>query len=577
MRDPDALVHGFSFSGHAGAIAAHAEEEVLPALLRVEAAVQGGLHAVGFLSYDAAPGLNPDLTAQRQEDFPLLRFDLYRNRRSSPSPTGSGSHATSDWSPTVSETEYLAKVAEIRELIEAGDCYQVNFTLAERFQFNGDPCSFFRSLARSQPTPFAAYFQAGRYRILSASPELFFSLNGDRLTTKPMKGTASRGRWSQEDRQAKQDLLLNQKERAENLMIVDLLRNDLGIVSETGSVEVPSLFDVETLPTVHQMTSTVTSRLRKGATLTDVLKALFPCGSITGAPKRRSMEIIAELEPEPRGLYTGCIGYVSPGAEVSFSVAIRTAVIDMETGSGRLGIGSGITHDSRGAAEYAECLAKGAFARKAPLDLDFHLIESLLHEKDGYFLLERHLNRLEESAAYFGIPFSRLETRQLLEEQARPLEGQHKVRLLLFPDGQLRWEATPLHQTATGPNGIREVPVGIARHNVDAGNRLLYHKTSLRDLYRKELALRPDCSEVIFANDRGEVTEGTYTNVVARIGGAMVTPPLSCGLLPGVFREELLERGEITERPLSLTELREAEELYVINSVRRWQRAVLID
>ncbi|MBJ6726976.1 aminodeoxychorismate synthase component I [Geomesophilobacter sediminis] len=569
-RQPSqAYVHGCTFSGPAGTVTATTQGEVIPALRRIEAAVAQGLHAAGFISYEAAAGLNPHLTTKPpQGDFPLLRFDFYENRRRQPVPGPADECATSSWSPTLAEPEYLAAVTRIRELIAAGDCYQVNFTLAERFRFSGAPAALAATLLGNQPTEYGSYLEADRYRIVSASPELFFSLRDGQLTARPMKGTAPRGRWIEEDRELAAGLRENAKERAENLMIVDLLRNDLGMVSETGSVTVPTLFEVETLPTVHQMTSTVISRLKQGATLTDVMQALFPCGSITGAPKRRSMEIIAELERDPRGMYTGCIGYVSPGGEAQFSVAIRTAVLDLETGTGVLGIGSGITHDSKAAAEYAECLAKGSFARQQKRE--FHLIESLLHDEGGYFLLERHLKRLEESATYFGFPFPVAEARDLLEAQARGWEGRNKVRLLLFPDGTWHCEAAPL------PEGAPEVNVVLARQSVDSRNRFLYHKTSLRELFSKELAARPDCGEVFFVNERGEITEGSYSNIVVRIGGKLITPRLSCGLLPGVFRSQLLECGEIQEGTITVEDLHGAEELYMINSVRKWRRAKLV-
>lgn len=564
---PMSFVHGFFFSLPAGEVAAFAPEEVLPALAEVERRVAQGLHAAGFISYEAASGFTPHLTTRSLHGFPLLRFDLYHEKIAAPFVSQPGEFGTSSWSTTLTEPEYLEAVEEIRELIAAGDCYQVNLTMARRFRFSGALAPFFAQLIRSQPTPYAASLEAGRFRILSASPELFFSLKDGVITTRPMKGTASRGRWFEEDRQASLGLKASAKERAENLMIVDLLRNDLGIVSKTGSVTVPKLFEIETLPTVHQMTSTITSRLRPGAGLADILRALFPCGSITGAPKRKSMEIISRLEKHPRGLYTGCIGYVSPES-AQFSVAIRTVVIDMATGEGILGVGSGITHDSKATSEYAESLAKGRFAQEKPRE--FHLIESLLYDESGYFLRERHLRRLERSASYFSFAYPEKEVRATLETAADRLNGIHKVRLTLHRDGSLQCESAPLAAS-------KEVNLALARSVTDPADRFLYHKTSLRETYEKEAATRTDCQEVLFANHLGEITEGSYSNVVLRLDGKLVTPALGCGLLPGVFREELLERGEIEERILTLDDLRAAEELYVINSVRKWRRARLLE
>jgi para-aminobenzoate synthetase/4-amino-4-deoxychorismate lyase len=352
-------------------------------------------------------------------------------------------------------------------------------------------------------------------------------------------------------------------------MIVDLLRNDMGMVSQTGSVRVASLFDVESHPTVHQMTSTIESRLREGVGALELLQALFPCGSVTGAPKRRSMEIIAQLEGEPRGLYTGCIGYLSPGGEARFSVAIRTAVLDLKAGEGEIGIGSGITYDSVPEDEYRECLSKARFARE--LVPEFQLIESLLHD-GGYFLLERHLERLERSAAYFSFALQPEAPRRALEETAAALAvgKSYKVRLLLSRDGSLACEAAPIEAAAT------EATAGFAAARVDSQDRFLYHKTTLRDRCRDELAARPELDEVIFENERGEVTEGANSNIVARIEGRYLTPPLASGLLPGTFREELLAEGTIEERVLTRVDLEGAEALFLINSVRKWRPAALM-
>jgi para-aminobenzoate synthetase/4-amino-4-deoxychorismate lyase len=387
-----------------------------------------------------------------------------------------------------------------------------------------------------------------------------------------MKGTASRGRWYEEDQALRDSLRESAKERAENLMIVDLLRNDLGMVAETGSVQVPSMFDVETLETVHQMTSTVTARLRPGLGVSDIMRALFPCGSVTGAPKQRTMDIIRELECSQRGIYTGCIGYISPGAEAVFSVAIRTVVIDREDGAAELGVGSGITWDSRPAAEYDECLAKARFATERPVE--FRLVETILFEPadSGYFLLERHQARLSRSAARFGFTFPLRESRARLETLAATLMRRHKVRLLLARNGALELEAAPINPDPQGA----ELTVTFASAAVDSADPFLYHKTTHRPLYAAELTRRTDCVDVIFTNERGEVTEGANHNLVARIDGRLVTPPLFCGLLPGTLREELLERGELVESVIMREELARAEELWLINSVRGWRRVRLV-
>jgi len=566
--DAPAFVHGFSFSGRVGEVSAASPEEVVPALRLLEELVAGGLHAAGFICYEAASALNGDLTSCAPGGLPLLWFGLFEERRADPFPAESEPYRTSDWEPSLGEEEYAGAVAAIRELIAAGDCYQVNLTMRQRFSFSGSPRSFFGELRRCQPTPYSCYLETGSYRILSASPELFFSLSGGVLTTRPMKGTAPRGRWWEEDEAEKLRLRGSPKELAENLMIVDLLRNDMGMVSGTGSVQVASLFDVETHATVHQMTSTVTSRLEQGIGPLGLFRALFPCGSVTGAPKRRSMEIIAGLEGAPRGLYTGCLGYLSPGGEAQFSVAIRTVVLDTASGRGELGIGSGITYDSNAAGEYAECLAKGRFARER--GRDFHLIESLLYD-GGYFLLERHMERLAHSAAYFGFPLEPGAAQGALQAFAAGRVGKEKVRLLLFNDGRIGCESAPIAEPAL------DATAAFATVAVDSADAFLYHKTSWRGVYAGELARRPDLAEVIFLNERGEATEGSSSNVVALLDGELLTPPISSGLLPGVFRGELLALGSIRERVLTRRDLESAEQLYLINSVRKWRQVRLVE
>jgi para-aminobenzoate synthetase/4-amino-4-deoxychorismate lyase len=388
-----------------------------------------------------------------------------------------------------------------------------------------------------------------------------------------MKGTAGRGKNVGEDEEIAALLQRDEKERAENLMIVDLLRNDLGRISENGSVTVNSLFDVETFETVHQMTSTVSSRLRPDVGLVDMFRALFPCGSITGAPKKRSMEIIAELEDVPRGLYTGCIGYISPVmSQAVFSVAIRTVVIDKEYGTGVLGVGSGITWYSSPDAEFEECLAKGNFAQNIPRG--FTLIESLLFEKgSGYFLLERHLDRLAHSADYFGFQFDPGPVRTSLEKCAYDISESSKVRLLLTRDGSVAIEVVPL--VSSSSTSCPTSWVTFADQPIDSSNRFLYHKTSNREMYRLELEKKPDCVDVIFLNERGEVTEGANNNIVIRKDGILLTPPVTCGLLPGTLRAQLLETGEVSEGVIMPADVAQADEIYLINSVRKWRRVRL--
>lgn len=566
------------FEGFVFDLAAHDTTEVVPALEKVQAAVDEGYYAAGFISYEAAPALDESLAAKKSGGFPLLWFGVYRTRRWMPVAElsvaeGPSPYRLSGWRRSISKERYRDAVHRIRNYIAAGDLYQVNYTIRESCDFTGEVSEYFRRLSRSQATPYAALLDLDGFSILSASPELFFRLSDGRLTVRPMKGTAKRGRWEAEDAELAAMLRNNEKERAENLMIVDLLRNDLGRISEIGSVAVESLFDVETLGTVHQMTSTVSSRLRPECGLGDIFRALFPCGSITGAPKKRSMEVISELEDSPRGLYTGCVGYIGPRMrEALFSVAIRTLVINKNDGKCELGVGSGITWYSSPESEFEECLAKGMFAKIPPIE--FTLIESiLLVEGSGYFLLERHLARISQSARYFGFSLDTDSMRSALEALRRRVTGCNKVRIILSRDGSASFELEPISQ-----DDKPAYPwIAFAEARVDSDNPFLYHKTSNRDLYLHELKKRPGCVDVIFINERGEVTEGANNNLVIRRDGMLLTPPLTSGLLPGTFRAQLLEDGEISEAVIMPSDVEKADEIYLINSVRKWRLVRLVN
>lgn len=568
----------YQFEGLASEVVAHEVSEVIPALMMIEEAVQSGYYAVGFVSYEAAVAFDRSLTVKSPATFPLLWFGFFRERRVL-SPQNvlefleRSIYTLSDWQPAISEDEFRHALAEISAYIGAGDCYQVNYTFRQHSVFKGDIRTFFYDLYRAQATPYAAFIDLDSFSILSTSPELFFQLDNGIVTVRPMKGTVKRGGTVEEDERSVQALQSNEKERAENLMIVDLLRNDLGRISENGSVTVTSLFDVETLDTLHQMTSTVTSRLRADVGLVEIFRALFPCGSITGAPKKRSMEIIAELETSPRGLYTGCIGYLAPEMrEAVFSVAIRTVVIDKSSGESVLGVGSGITWYSSPEAEYEECLAKALFAQNT--QAAFTLLESLLFEADaGFFLLDRHLERLGDSARFYNFTVDLSAVRAHLEKNVEAVSGRAKVRLNLSRDGSISVEVEPL----VCSKASEILWVSFADVQVDSTCHFLYHKTSNRELYNRELEKKPGCVDVLFLNERNEVTEGACNNIVIRKEGLLVTPPLSSGLLPGTFRAQLLESGEITERVLLREDLEHADEIYLINSVRNWRKVRLFN
>lgn len=559
------------FSGYLETVQAFAYDELLPALAKVDKAAAAGFHAVGFIAYEAAAGLNPDLpAAQPLEGLPLLWFAIYRERhRAAAELPETDCPDPPRLQPGSSPANYLKHVERIKEYIACGDTYQVNYTFTMKGAFSGDPLSLYQGIARRQNSSFNAFIDTGRFCIISASPELFFSLQDGLVRTRPMKGTAGRGRWLEEDRLQIAALRASPKERAENLMIVDLLRNDLGMIAETGSVKVESLFAVETYPTLHQMTSSVAATVRNGAGLAGIFSALFPCGSVTGAPKRRSMAIIGELEGAPRGVYCGAIGCVAPGGAALFSVAIRTLLFDREQQTLSLGIGSGITADSQAEEEYRECLAKAAFFCQP--GAEFCLIESLRLQNGSYPLLQRHLARLRSSAAFFGFSLDEVRVMAELERHAAERTGVAKVRLLLAKNGECTLSSAPL--TAAG----EPLRLAISSIPVDSRDIFRYHKTTRRELLDAGRAGQAGVDEVLFLNERGELTEGSYHNLLVKINGRTLTPRRESGLLGGVMRQELLDRGEIVEATLFPADLLRADEVSLINAVRGVRQAVIVE
>ena len=558
------------FGGYVKTLLATHTGEVAEVLNQVEQAAANGLYAAGFVAYEAASALNLDLpSAPPVDGLPLAWFAIFRERYSVNAGAGlPTSGADIMLEPAISLEEYAGDVESIREYIAAGDCYQVNHTFQLGGSFGGDPGELYRHIGAAQCASFSAYLDIGRFTILSASPELFFSLKDGKITTRPMKGTVRRGRWDEEDLSAIKQLRESPKERAENLMIVDLLRNDLGVLAETGSVKVDVLFDVETYPSVHQMTSTVSAQLRQDTSLLDTFKALFPCGSVTGAPKRRSMEIIIDLENAPRGVYCGAIGCVAPGCEALFSVAIRTLLFDEHKNSLTMGVGSAVTWDSEASSEYDECLSKGAFVNQQ--DQGFCLIESLRLENGVYSLLDRHMARLSSSAGYFGFICDQNKIRRALSDYAAQESALSKVRLLLAADGSLEISSETLLESSV------PLRIAISTAKVNSNDRMRYHKTTSRELLDITRSGRPDCDEILFMNEFGQLTEGSYHTLVLKLDGQLVTPPKLCGLLPGVLRSELLVQGIITELILYPDDLKRADELWLINSVRGWRRGIVI-
>ena len=544
--------------------------DILPILTEVERLVCcHGLYAAGWIGYEAASAFDPAFRTRPATAFPLACFGIFGPPTVLTALPATGQSFRCDtWRPTVNRDEYAAAIARIKKHIAFGETYQVNYTLRHRSAFRGDPWGFF--LSTCADAPYAAFLDTDAFSLCSASPELFFSLQGHMIHSKPMKGTAARGRTPAEDRANARWLYRSEKNRAENVMIVDMIRNDLGRIARTGSVRVPRLFSVEKYPTVWQMTSTVEART--AAPRPDILRALFPCASITGAPKVKTMEIISEIETTPRNIYTGAIGFIGPDRRARFSVAIRTTLLDKTASLAEYGVGGGIVWDSTAEEEYEECLTKAKIILHPAFPPPFQLLETILRTTaQGYFLLERHLARLRESARHFGYRYDERRIDAALSEAAgRLAPGPHRIRLRLSQDGTAECDTAPLER----PDG-RPLRVRLALHPIDTRDAFVLHKTTRREHYDTARGPFPGADDVILYNESGEVTESCIANVVIPRNGRLVTPPLGCGLLNGTFRAELLERGEIHEETVSIPELKKADKIFLINSVRKWREAIL--
>ncbi len=561
--------HWLRFSDPVEEIEVSLLKDVLPTLAKIEQRVeQEGLYAAGYLSYEAAPACDDALQTHASNDFPLLRFGLFAKVEQIELPAASEAVPLPDWQPQEGADPFSSKVNEIREAIARGETYQVNLTFPLRSRFTQNPWEFFLQLVQGQQASGAGFLQSERWAICSVSPELFFRREGKHLTMRPMKGTAPRGRTLAEDRRLAKALLESNKNRAENIMILDMVRNDLGRLAPPGEVKTEKICALEKYPTVWQLTSTVTACSE--ANLAETFQALFPCASITGAPKAQTMQIIKATEEQPRNIYTGTFGWLAPGRQAHFNVAIRTLLIDRQHNVATYGVGAGITWDSHSHEEYKECLAK-AEVLKRPLS-DFALIETLRWAPEkGYFILAEHLARLQASAEYFDFSFSDEQVIEHLLKVAEnfPLKPQ-RVRLLLHKDGFLESTYLPLSATKSAPVKIR-----LAADPVNTENTLLYHKTTRRQLYERCLAEAKDADEVVLWNERQEITECCTANLVLELSGALLTPPVNSGLLPGSYREYLLSRGVLKEQVLSIDDLRNCSQIYLINAVRKWRKAIL--
>lgn len=566
LYDPKAD-HWLRFSDPIEELEVHRLDDVLPALDKIEQRVeQEQLYAAGHVSYEAAAAFDLALQTHAPGEFPLLHFGLFTKVEPITLPAPAQPVSLPDWQAQETFAIFSTKIDKIRAAIARGETYQVNLTFPMKSRFTHEPWEFFLQLVRNQQAKGAGFLQSERWAICSVSPELFFARAGNELTMRPMKGTAARGRNLEEDRLVAQQLTASAKNRAENIMILDMVRNDLGRLALPGKVNTENICCLEQYPTVWQLTSTVTAY--SPATLAETFQALFPCASITGAPKVQTMQIIAATEEQPRNIYTGAFGWLAPGRQTLFNVAIRTLLIDRRNDIASYGVGAGITWDSDRHEEYAECLAK-AEVLKQPLS-DFALIESLRWTPGkGYFLLPEHLSRLRASAQYFNFTCSDQQVTGYLQRIAENFPATpQRVRLLLHKNGFLENTSEPLAATAATPIKIR-----LAADSIHSREILLYHKSTRRQLYERLLAEAKDADEVVLWNERGEITECCTANLVVEISGQLLTPPINSGLLPGTYREYLVSRGILTERILTADDLSRSSRIYLINAVRKWRRA----
>lgn len=584
---------GYLFESPHELIKADRISELPAAFEAIEAALSRGDYIAGFMTYELGLALEPCLTDKLPEPTPLLwfgafsQYELITNQdiielleSSAAASVSRLNHENNKQlrvTPRLDLKSYKKRFTEVKKNIGAGDIYQLNLTFKADVENITDPLALYARMRRSQPVAYGSLIMTGERTILSASPELFIESRDGWLESRPMKGTLKRGPTPAHQRAERQALVNDEKSRAENLMIVDLMRNDLGRIAELGSVTVEQLFKVETYRSLHQMISIIRARRREGLSFREEMQALFPPGSITGAPKIRAMELINELEDEPRGVYTGAIGFITPERDSLFNVAIRTVEID-DQGAGVIGIGSGLVHDSSPKAEYDECLLKMQFLTKELPE--FQLIETIgFLPGIGLLLLDEHMARLEESALYFGYPFIKARAIRDLETLTNAAKSPLRIRLLLHQSGSTSITATEMAIPATGELWN----ITIADENMESGNPFLYHKTTNRDFYdnarlRAQKTHKPETiNEVIFLNERQEVTEGSFTNIFIDQGdGKLLTPPVSAGLLRGTLRQSLINEGRASEKTLYLSDLDAARVIYVGNSVRGLIEARLI-
>ncbi len=580
----DDIINGESFvlTDAVHELTARAIHEVTDVLKAAQKSASEGYWVAGYLTYEAAAAFDPALSVRDPEHDVLAWFGVFATREEVPgavhNPAESGAYVISQWRPGIDRSQYDEAFGTVQRHILDGDTNQVNLTFPLYAAFTGDPEVFYDDLVCAQRPRYAAHLWHGDTHVLSVSPERFFTVSGSHIQTQPMKGTAPRGRTMDEDLAFKDALIASRKDKAQNLMIVDLIKNDLGTVAREGTVTTRDLLNVERYRTVWQMTSTVEATLLDGVTLPDVFAALFPSSSVTGVPKSPSMKIIEGLEQDPRGAYCGSVGFIPPGDGLdgaSFNVAIRTVVIDDAEGVARYGVGGGVTWDSTVDNEFHEAVAKFEVLRfdVSPMDL----IETLRWD-GAWHWLSAHLDRLETSAVYWSFGFDRVDLEQKLAGVASSLVAPSQVRITCGAAGHVSisvGEAPRRWANGPGP-AVDPVTLSIDPEPIDDSNPRIYHKTTDRRVCVVRLERHPDSDDVLMVNRVGNVTESTDANVVFLIDGTWVTPPVLDGLLGGVMRAHLIADGMITERTVSIRDALSADAVALVSSVDGWRPALFV-
>lgn len=550
------------FADPVAVLEANTPSELPGVLTQAEQHGLKGGYAVGFVTYEAASGFDPSLKHQPAKLIPLASFALFDNPTVIDVPDAS---VQMDFVPEAGREQFDTAFEQIKKHLLQGDSYQINYTHRLKGSITAPLESVFGAMLRGQPTPFGLMIESPTFGICSVSPELFFQRVGTKLTCEPMKGTRPRGRSSVEDQELRSDLQNSPKDRAENLMIVDMVRNDLGRIAEPGSVAVSHLFETRAYPTVWQQVSEVSAKV--DAPIADIFAALFPCASVTGAPKTKSMEIIANLESSPRGVYTGALGVIKPGGDARFSVAIRTLFVDKASREGTFGVGGGIVWDSDVEEEWQESLTKASVLRHQPPA--FQLLETMRYESEtGIARRDYHMERLAASAQYFNFCFDSQAATQLLDGVDQ--DTGVRLRLLLARGGELELQQLPL------PAVQRRMKLALASQPVDRSDPFLFHKTTARQVYDAAYQTRGEADDVILFNLEEELTETTISNLYLEIAGELLTPALSAGLLAGTYRRQMLAEGRAREARLTLSDLARADRLFVSNSLRGLGEAELL-